>query len=399
MEISKIIRYNYADYRTVFLLCLLLSLIVPYAASGQDDPLPIRNDTAIHFSSKIMAETRTLWIHLPPDYYTTKNSYPVLYLLDGDSHFDYAARMADFLAGYDRNRIPPMIVVGVVNIDRGRDFTPVYLQKPDGRRDSSVIVADTGAGRFLRYLDEEVVPYVDKNYRVQPYRILAAHSLGGLFALYAKETRPLLFPGIILTSPVIGDRMLTNLNAFLNFSHPHNGKLFVGIGNENTIKVDALVAELKSKSPDWFEWANKQYPDENHFTAPYKTLFDGLKFIYRDWFIDYYGNQNLSMFDIDAKFKKLSTEFGYTISPSEEFLNNCGYYELHLNHIDNAIDIFAENAKRNPDSFNAYDSLGEAYMDAGNKSLAIRNYKRSIELNPQNDNGKRMLGKLEGNKP
>ena len=104
------------------------------------------------------------------------------------------------------------------------------------------------------------------------------------------------------------------------------------------------------------------------------------------------------MLDIDANFKKLSAEFGYMITPSEEFLNNCGYYELHLNHIDNAIGIFAENAKRHPDSFNAYDSLGEAYMHAGNKTLAIQNYKRSVELNPHNDNGKQMLEKLNQNK-
>jgi predicted alpha/beta superfamily hydrolase len=378
---------------------MMLAMALPTIANGQtDDPLPIHNDTAIHLASKIMGENRTLWIHLPADYFTTKNTYPVLYLLDGDSHFDYAARMTDFLAGYDRNRIPPMIVVGVINIDRGRDFTPLYDKKKDGRPDSSKIITNTGAGRFLRYIEEEVIPYIDSTYRIQPYRILAAHSLGGLFALYAKETRPLLFPGLILTSPVIRDQEQHHLQRFLNASHPHNGKLYIGIGNENTAKVDALVMELQRQSPDWFDWAHNKYPDENHFTAPYKTVFDGLKFIYRDWFIDYYGGENLSMPDLDLKFKKLSQEFGYTIIPSEELLNNCGYFQLHLKNMDNAIGIFAENARRHPDSFNAYDSLGEAYMDAGKKSLAIQNYKRSVELNPHNDNGKQMLQKLNENK-
>lgn len=386
----------YPRYYFLLVLLIIAGIAIPHIANGQtDDPLPTRNDTAIHFSSKIMGETRTLWIHLPHDYYKTKNTYPVLYLLDGDSHFDYAARTADFLAGYDRNRVPPMIVVGVVNIDRGRDFTPVYVKNQDGSRDSSEIVTDTGAGRFLHYIEGEVIPYIDKNYRIQPYRILAAHSLGGLFALYAKEAKPLLFPGMILTSPVISDQELTNLRRCFDVIHPHYGKLFVGIGNENTAKVDALVNQLKSHSPAWFDWANKQYPDENHFTAPYKTLFDGLKFIYRDWFIDYYGDQSLSIVDIEENFKKLSAEFGYTIIPSEEFLNNCGYYQLHLKHIDNAIGIFAENVKQHPDSFNAYDSLAEAYTGAGNKILAIRNYKMSLKLNPHNDNGKQMLKKLD----
>lgn len=385
---------KYACYLQLLIFPLFILLIAPLTVAAQDDPLPVHNDTAIHFSSKIMAENRTLWIHLPPDYYTTTNTYPVLYLLDGDSHFDYGARTADFLAGYDRNRVPGMIVVGVVNIDRGRDFTPVYGKKADGRIDSTKILTDTGAGRFLRYLGGEVVPYLDAHYRVQPYRILAAHSLGGLFALYTKEKQPLLFPGMILTSPVISDQELGNLRAFLTGDHPHNGKLFFGIGNENTIKVDALAAGLKRQAPAWFEWSNKKYDDENHFTAPFKTLFDGLKFIYRDWFIDFYGNESLSMQDISKRFAKLSAEFGYVISPSEDFLNSCGYYQMRLKHIDNAIGIFAENVKQHPNSFNAYDSLGEAYMNAGNKQMAIRNYKKSIELNPHNDGGKQMLKKL-----
>ncbi len=385
--------------RLVLALLSILSLAAPFAASGQTDPIPARNDTAFQFSSKIMAENRTLWIHVPPGYHTKNNSYPVLYLLDGDAHFGYAGPMADFLSGYDRNRIPEMIVVAVVNVDRGRDFTPVYAEKRDGRRDSSNIRTDTGAGRFLDYLAKEVVPYVDAHYRAQPYRILAAHSLGGLFAIYAKETQPLLFPALILTSPVTSGPMLDNLPTFLGGSHPHNGKLFAGIGNENTAGVDALISGLKRQAPEWFDYSSKQYPDENHFTAPFKTLFDGLKFIYRDWFIDYYGNQSLSMQDIDARFGKLSAEFGYAILPDEDFLNNCGYNQLRSKHTHNAIAIFTENVRRHPDSFNAYDSLGEAYMDAGNKTLAIRNYQRSIELNPHNDSGKQTLKKLEEKKP
>jgi predicted alpha/beta superfamily hydrolase len=379
-------------------LLSVLLLAVSLRSNAQTDPLPIRNDTAVCYNSAIMGEQRTLWIHLPPDYYTTTNTYPVLYLLDGDSHFDYGARTADFLAGYDRNRTPAMIVVGVVNVSRGRDFTPVYAKKADGSPDSSQIVQDAGAGRFLRYLEGEVVPYLDKKYRVQPYRILGAHSLGGLFALYAKETRPLLFPGMILTSPVISDQQLGNLKAFLTGSHPHNGKLFFSIGNENTVKVNALAAGLKREAPEWFDWSNRKYDDENHFTAPFKTLFDGLKFIYRDWFIDYYGNENLTLTDIEKRFEKLSAEFGYPIKPNEEFLNNCGYNQLRLKHIGNAIAIFTENVKLHPKSFNAYDSLGEAYMNAGNKELAIRNYKKSIALNPNNVDGKQMLEKLQGGK-
>jgi predicted alpha/beta superfamily hydrolase len=375
----------------------ILFLLVSLTTFAQD-PLPVRNDTAVYSSSPIMAEQRTLWIHLPADYYTTNNTYPVLYLLDGDTHFSYASQMADFLAGHDRNRIPELIVVGIVNVDRQRDFSPVYAKKPDGNLDSLRILPDTGLGRFARYIKNEVIPYIDGHYRVQPYRILEAHSLAGLPAMYTKETYPQLFAAMVLTSPVLSGPLVRNLDAFLKAAHPHNGKLFIGIGNENTSAVDALIRSIHDQAPNWFEWSNANYPDENHFTVPYKTLFDGIKFIYRSWFLDYYGNENITMQNINNRFAKILAEFGYSIAPNEEYLNDCGYYQLRLKHIDNAIGIFEENVKRHPNSFNAYDSLGEVYMIAGNKALAIKNYEKSIELNPHNEGGKEMLQKLRSGK-
>ena len=95
----------------------------------------------------------------------------------------------------------------------------------------------------------------------------------------------------------------------------------------------------------------------------------------------------------------MSAEFGYPISPNEDFLNSCGYYQLRLKHVDNAIGIFEANVKQHPNSSNAYDSLGEAYMTAGNKESAIKNYERSIALNPNNESGKQMLEKIKSSKP
>jgi cytochrome c-type biogenesis protein CcmH/NrfG len=59
--------------------------------------------------------------------------------------------------------------------------------------------------------------------------------------------------------------------------------------------------------------------------------------------------------------------------------------------------MFKINVADYPKSANAYDSLGEAYMVDGNKSAAIENYKKSLELDPNNGNAREMLKKLEGN--
>ncbi len=72
-----------------------------------------------------------------------------------------------------------------------------------------------------------------------------------------------------------------------------------------------------------------------------------------------------------------------------------GYQRLNNNDFVHAIEIFTENVKNNPQSANAYDSLGEAYMKSGNKNSAIKNYEKSIKLDPHNQNAVHMLQELK----
>jgi CubicO group peptidase (beta-lactamase class C family) len=71
----------------------------------------------------------------------------------------------------------------------------------------------------------------------------------------------------------------------------------------------------------------------------------------------------------------------------EYLLNSLGYRLLGADRVDDAIAIFRLNVEEYPDAWNPYDSLGEAYAVAGQLDLAIENYERSVELNPDNTNG------------
>ena len=80
---------------------------------------------------------------------------------------------------------------------------------------------------------------------------------------------------------------------------------------------------------------------------------------------------------------------------NEGELNGAGYEFLAQKKFSEAIAIFTLMVEAFPRSSNAYDSLGEGYMMSGDKENAIKNYEKSIELNPNNDNGKEMLKKLK----
>ena len=75
-------------------------------------------------------------------------------------------------------------------------------------------------------------------------------------------------------------------------------------------------------------------------------------------------------------------------------LNGLGYQLLRASQFADAIRVFQLNVEAYPQSANVYDSLGEAYMDAGDRALAITHYQRSLQLNPKNGNAVLILRKL-----
>jgi len=75
----------------------------------------------------------------------------------------------------------------------------------------------------------------------------------------------------------------------------------------------------------------------------------------------------------------------------ERRLNSVGYKLLAEKRVQDAIVIFEVNARAHPDSWNAFDSLGEAYLAANDRERALQAYTRSLDLNPANDNAKRMI--------
>ena len=84
----------------------------------------------------------------------------------------------------------------------------------------------------------------------------------------------------------------------------------------------------------------------------------------------------------------------YNFKSADE-LNTLGYQLLRRGDRKAAIEVFKLNVEAFPTSWNVYDSLGEAYLADGNKDLAINNYRRSVESNPENRDGAETMKRLE----
>jgi len=327
---------------------------------------------ATKISSTILEETRFISIYLPENYMQSESKYPVFYLLDGGFHLDHAGAAADYLA--TRGHMPDIIVVAIHNIDRSRDFSPVHVDN---------IPTSGGAEKFLGFLSEELLPYLDENYRTAGFNILLGHSFGGTFIGYTLLEKPKLFDAFVAVSPYLmfADNFVVNKSSKKLKPFKQTKYFYMTVGNEERY-FDALeeyTSIMKENAGESVIFKYVKMPEEDHLTTPYLSVFSGLKFIFSGWQLPEELLQG-DLEGIDKHYKQISLRYGIELETPEPVINALGYRYLQDGDFEKAIAIFKTNVKRYPGSANVYDSLGEALENNGNSEEAAQNYQKAIDL-------------------
>ena len=238
-----------------------------------------------------------IYVSLPHEYGTAKASYPVLYLLDADYSFPVARAMVQHLS--DRSRLQKLIVVGIAyggpdryRLNRTRDYTPTFTLKggygPEYQRVSG------GAPKFLAFLRDELIPWVDRTYRTTPgERALVGHSYGGLFASWVLVTAPDTFSRYVLVSPSLwyDEHLMMGLEEKTRSSASPGSRLkvFCGVGSREhdgdqtksmVVDLEAFVAALRSRGANAPEIRSEVFSDETHDSVFPTALSRGIRFVF-----------------------------------------------------------------------------------------------------------------------
>jgi predicted alpha/beta superfamily hydrolase len=228
-----------------------------------------------------------LHIGLPASYATSPGKkYPVVYVTDGYWDFQKITACEGSL-WYDR-MVPEFITVGIgypgenVNYDQMRrwELTPVSMGDDGG--------ASGHAAEFLKTIETEIIPFVEREYRADPsYRVMAGASLGGLFTLYAMFTHPTTFQGYIAASPAVvvgNDWLLTYEEQFAAKHQPLPARLFfAGGGNERpsflggSLRMNQRLATRKYAG---FVYDFRIIDGERHAGMQEETYSRGLRFVF-----------------------------------------------------------------------------------------------------------------------
>lgn len=346
--------------------CTFLALFLTAAALGQ--PVALR--------SSVLNEDRTYRVQLPDSYAWAKDRrYPVLYVLDGQTHYQHTFGSVDYLAA--QGEIPEMIVVAIDSTVRIRDFTQSDW--------ATAWVGGGGAANFKRFLSTELIPQIERAYRTDGFRVLVGHSAGGQFVLYCLTSEPSLFHAYLAFSPSLDwDDNLPQKSLAKSFESTRSLKAFLYVARSDDsgralADYERLVETLKVKSPQGFRWYSAAYPDETHGSIPLVAQIDALRRLYSGY--RFHGDLLAKGLEfVEKHFADVSRTVGWPLPVPENVLNELGYNALSPGKTDAAIALFKRNVQANPNSANAYDSLADAYEKAEKWSEAAQAAQRAAEL-------------------
>lgn len=361
--------------RILFFSMLMIIVSCSFSiAYGQTTQVASVVHTQYKINSQIIGEQRTILVRVPANYASSSEKFPVIYMLD--AHAPQNAMMVGLIEQQVwGGMMPEMIVVGIQNTNRTRDLTPSKTER-----------AGSGGGeKFLEFIEKEVIQMVEKNYRTQPFRIFAGHSLAGLAVVNSFISRPDLFNAYIAASPVLhwdNDFVIKRAEELFKQKRDFKKTMFIALGDEPDYVngFNSFQDLLKKSKPKNFEYEFQHYKDENHGSVVLRAYYAGLRKIFNGWTPPPTG----SLTDLENHYKKLSERFGYQIKIPEDLLNRAGYQLLNANKINEAIDIFRKNVENFPNSANVYDSLAEAYEKNGQLKQAQESYEKAYKMAESN---------------
>ena len=402
---------------TFVLICFLLLQF--QTVRGQDlNPTLLKIGTLDSIFSETLQENRHFYIQYPYDFNPENNKkYPVAYILDGGS---LLPTVHDVQSYYSGGFTPEMILIGISNTkNRARDLTTSKtIEKPN------MPLRENGeASNFMKFIEMELIPYVENKYPVTNFRTLIGHSYGGLFTINALVNHSETFSNYIAIDPSLDwddqrllkeaqDKFSTiNLSGkslFMSLSsqlHPQNPNITIDNVMQDTSDFTLFprsnisfsnLARNNAKNGLAFDW--KFYPRDLHGTIPFPSIMDGLIFCF-EWFqmenTDKFNSFETSKEElqtiIEYRAQKLEHYFGYKVPPyPEDVLNTLGYMSMDFGQWEKAKMFFEAAMKFFHDSANPYDSMADFYERKENYEQAYKYVSKAYEISKSDYHKSRM---------
>lgn len=278
--------------------------------------------------SRKLDDTRRYSLFLPQDYDAAKQ-YPVIYLLDGDNHFRKLIGVIEGMTDGILPSMPDVIVVGLGNRDRMRDYTPTHtLLLPNGEPGAKAYARTGGGGLFLDFIEQELMPAIDRRYSTSGLNILVGHSFGGLLTLEALRRDHNSFNAFVAIDPSLWfdyPAYDQTLKQQLGADKGSKGALFlaaadnpftpgIGLSSMHRDLIRELGDQLEAGSSPEFTALTRFYPGSDHSSVVLPSIVDSLQWLFQGYRIPF-GAEGLDAARVIENYDRLSTRLGSKIKP------------------------------------------------------------------------------------
>ncbi len=365
------------NFVALMLMTVLTFFLSNFAFAGTNDSA--ERTKVIFLESETLNETREIFTRTPPNYDPENREYPVVYVLDGEWNFEYVASYLDYM--FSNNIYPEMIVTGVRNVNRNRDYVP----RPDS------YFEDTGeADTFLKFVKNEWIEEIEKNYPTSDERFIIGHSFGGVFALHTLFSDPALFDAYIVlgASAWIADGVLLE-EASTYFANPTDADAFVymavGEGDGGpTIPSSRKLAEVFEKNaPKSLEWVFEITPQTDHFKNFASGMHDAFMALFPAWgFADELTDaaRNDGVKGVNEWFNEKRDILGMRFQPSWFDLGVVAFTLTQEGHGDAAMVLINNLKSYYPQNGHVANFAASVFEMNERYEEALREYERAIEI-------------------
>jgi tetratricopeptide (TPR) repeat protein len=411
------------------ILVFVLSCI--FLKAVEEESVIIGKKFTIH--SELLQEDREFLFYLPGDYDTSDDHYPLLIDIQGSELlFHKETGTVRYLSEFSDD-IPQMIVVNILFTDYRRDVFPRKLKRIPGTG---------GSDKFLDFIQQEMLPYLQENYRLTDHYTIYGQSNTGMFSLYALLSRPELFAACIASSPAVGqgDSFIYGItDSLLQSGEFSQNKIFITHALDdplNRIVGDALPGYLnimKATAPQKLTWKYEEYETGGH--CPQISLHNGLLWLFSDWQIPEetktesveavisYADDLQEKYGLRPEIASVLQETGLALISSEQYDKAIDYmikltelrpeellYHYQIGKIAalsgnnleagiNSLELYINSGREelNPSRSAACWRLGMIYEKMGESDKARSSYEKGLELDPADRYCKAALMELEDN--